>query len=716
MPLNPLNHHYAMENPASVYDEEALTALQLAGRTTAKVNETVAAFNQLKADTNEHLEEQDKNISQRMQAQDDRLTVMFTDTMPKQVTREFEKNLNNGTFEAMVDSYAGDLEGRVDTLLGTVVEGSTTMDAEVIDARMGEANLGVVTRKLSQGKANIILPMYKRSATGTWDNTDFIFKNLMDTGMVPGTTYMLVMETNRKGVSIKVRGGKDAQYNGNNSKELKCNEANGRYYYYTLHTPIAGENGIFISPLTVNAETTSTLSIYENVVTQEMVHYAFMNYGTIDGGVSENAVRASFANYAENSAHSSNADMATIANKGIYAEFAMIEHNRLTNLTVDDFSGMATTIDSVVDGVVTATGSETWSAPYYKCAPLTIGQKYLVIWQGGTFWSCALINKTSDGWFDFASAAVEVEGEKYYYAVITPNNEAMLDRIYWKIINATTVSFKPVSVTPVFVNVTAEYVASCIKGNEYNIVAELEKLGANNGNVKNVLFMGDSLTAANQYQATVCRLLNCEYENHALGGAGLLQIVDGNEAGTITPLTAAKVADKDLIVFYAGYNNRGTDDGKIGDCYKKDGTGQATIAGYMQYCINRIYDCLTEANNLTCKVLIVTVDCSGKYPYRDVDGYGEYPAGTGRTMETMANIQRAIAEYNSIPCCDLWHNSGINRHTWCVFGAQSEAYIENPTNTSTPYPHNGDQLHKSSAGYKRIGECIAGAIIKSYGK
>ena len=37
-------------------------------------------------------------------------------------------------------------------------------------------------------------------------------------------------------------------------------------------------------------------------------------------------------------------------------------------------------------------------------------------------------------------------------------------------------------------------------------------------------------------------------------------------------------------------------------------------------------------------------------------------------------------------------------------------------NGSLLYPYNGGQLHKSDAGYKRIGECIAGTIIANYGK
>lgn len=53
--IDKLNNHYSMTNPASVYDEESLTALELAGRTAKKVNECVDAFNELDTYTKEYL-------------------------------------------------------------------------------------------------------------------------------------------------------------------------------------------------------------------------------------------------------------------------------------------------------------------------------------------------------------------------------------------------------------------------------------------------------------------------------------------------------------------------------------------------------------------------------------------------------------------------------------------------------------------------------------
>lgn len=118
MPLNPLNHHYAMENPASVYDEEALTALELAGRTTAKVNETVQAFNELEAQTNAHLDAQDKSL-------------------PGMTERAVQSHINGGTFDASINRYLGNLEDRVNNLVSQYNPGSTTGDAELLDMRVG---------------------------------------------------------------------------------------------------------------------------------------------------------------------------------------------------------------------------------------------------------------------------------------------------------------------------------------------------------------------------------------------------------------------------------------------------------------------------------------------------------------------------------------------------------------------------------------------------
>ena len=281
---------------------------------------------------------------------------------------------------------------------------------------------------------------------------------------------------------------------------------------------------------------------------------------------------------------------------------------------------------------------------------------------------------------------------------------------------------------------------------------------------RKVLFIGDSLTARRVYPEVVKEILGIETFYHCKGGVGLKGMVDGDNglggdydnetdaAGILRPLTPGDVADMDLIVLYGGYNNRNLPIGKVGDVFYADGTGQKTVAGLMQHAIDRIYENLYEADNIACRILIVTVDCAGKYPWVDADGYEESVSGMGNSLEAIANIQKAVAAHNAIPCCDMFHTSGINRHTWAYFSFEpnvdnpnfspykldengcpvSEERIRYVTGESyyqirdgkvvlekyegrSPYPYIGDQVHKSPAGYRRIGEVIAGAIIAAYG-
>lgn len=102
--LNKINH-YSLTTNATIYDEEAMTALQLAGRTAQKVNECVDAVN---------------NMEQ---------------SFPETIADEVQKNINNGTFTEAINHYVGNMKARLENLLGRVSEGSTTMDAEVIDSR-----------------------------------------------------------------------------------------------------------------------------------------------------------------------------------------------------------------------------------------------------------------------------------------------------------------------------------------------------------------------------------------------------------------------------------------------------------------------------------------------------------------------------------------------------------------------------------------------------
>lgn len=240
---------------------------------------------------------------------------------------------------------------------------------------------------------------------------------------------------------------------------------------------------------------------------------------------------------------------------------------------------------------------------------------------------------------------------------------------------------------------------------------------------KKVLAIGDSITADGRWQKRFAEIAGCNIETHAYGGLGIIGIMngilpDGTESvkydpftgtgGPFGPLTAEQVKDADLIILLAAYNERHMEYGKRGDMFPRDNT----LRGKFAYAIERIYSLIDETGNYDCHIMLVTPHCVGRYDWVNVDGYGEFPEGSGRSLETMAETIKDIAASCNLPCCDAWHTSGINRFTWNYFANSPTPYASDEArakNTSAPYPEFADQAHLNDLGYARLGECIASA-------
>ena len=239
---------------------------------------------------------------------------------------------------------------------------------------------------------------------------------------------------------------------------------------------------------------------------------------------------------------------------------------------------------------------------------------------------------------------------------------------------------------------------------------------------KKCLVIGDSTSATEQWQKKLSENLGMIVSTHAKGGIQFLQMVVGSlgyngdydnetgNTGVLQPLKASDVYDKDLIIIFGGFNNRGTKLGEITDLYKTDGSGQNTVSGQLQFMLNWIYDLLKGKDsfpqNLKCKIVLVTPYCCGKYGYVDYDGYGG-DAYSGYTLPEMCDRIVKIASLNNCSSYNAWENSGIGRHTWSIYSASPTATKE-AGDDSAPYPTNADQLHlNNTVGYPHLGDCIS---------
>ena len=116
--------HYALETIPSIYDEEALTALQLCGRIASKVNDVIRAFQDLSRGTA------------------NTLTAFETETIPQEVQSQIQDHINGGEFDQAIDLYCGELRAQLTNILAN---GSPDKDPELVDARMDHR--GYLTEK-----------------------------------------------------------------------------------------------------------------------------------------------------------------------------------------------------------------------------------------------------------------------------------------------------------------------------------------------------------------------------------------------------------------------------------------------------------------------------------------------------------------------------------------------------------------------------------------
>ena len=192
-----LEHYILPANTNWLYEEEAMSSIGLTRDIADKVNEIVDMVNELATEDLEWKQVQEGTIRKGILYIKDNLVNTLHD-----LCNLLEKQ---GFFDYTVKEYTTELESRIDNLLGTVVEGSTTMDAEIIDARtryggetltcLGEL-IRVIDKELQDLKASTDVNVVYSDTVSTLKNYDH-----------GGKPYGEYVEMNETYCTIKAHGG-----------------------------------------------------------------------------------------------------------------------------------------------------------------------------------------------------------------------------------------------------------------------------------------------------------------------------------------------------------------------------------------------------------------------------------------------------------------------------------------------------------------------------
>jgi len=122
-----IEHFLLPENTNNLYKKEAISSISLTKEVADKINELVDAYNELSKVNLEKVQEQDGKIRKGILYMKDNLVNTLNDLM--------NLLLSSGFVDERISYHCKAINDRLNNLLGSVKEGSTTMDAEIIDGR-----------------------------------------------------------------------------------------------------------------------------------------------------------------------------------------------------------------------------------------------------------------------------------------------------------------------------------------------------------------------------------------------------------------------------------------------------------------------------------------------------------------------------------------------------------------------------------------------------
>ena len=125
------------ENTNRLYKEEAISSIALTREVAIKINELVAAYNELA--------EQDLQWKQTQEGIIRKGVLYMKDNLVNTLQSLYDVLQQQGFVDSRIRMHTAELTVRLQNLLSSVKEGSTTLDAELIDLRIGADMIGYLT-------------------------------------------------------------------------------------------------------------------------------------------------------------------------------------------------------------------------------------------------------------------------------------------------------------------------------------------------------------------------------------------------------------------------------------------------------------------------------------------------------------------------------------------------------------------------------------------
>lgn len=583
-------NHYSLNNPASIYNEEALTSLELSARTAGLVNECVDNFNELETNTHNHLDEQDEAIN-----------TMLTKTMPAKVVSEVTKHITNGDFDKSIDKYAGNLNERLDTLLGSVVEGSTTADAELIDIRTGTRgehypNAGTSVRKQIE-KIDLTSPRGVLPSNATII-PDKIYITGEERTLAGYSTISIPVELND---IIVIKDGHNDYFSGLSfSYIVQGIKSDGAVYNdanlgnaLCMNTD-ATRNGVVLPNNSANAIETLLIAIKSEYIANISV-ITKSNIGTYNGCLDIGKVPSEILTLAD----------LPLA-KNIINDERLIGNSAIGALT-NDLNEIRFNLyrDVLIYG------------PYFVPAGSIINMTY-----DGALGTIGCVCDKDFKYKDILAA------KKY------PSTYPVTEDSYVFLMTST------LDVPHTEVVITNETKVGIIP--KYLVEGDSARLHG-----KKWVSLGDSITARETWQSYVVNELGLVHTNCGIGSTCL----SGTSATAFwqdARLDAVKEADPDIVTILGGANDLVTV-GVIG--YESDlvSKNTNTFIGAYSYIIDNL---LSWKPSLEIMILATTWAHDNGAEFTDNVTYGDYASACER-----------VAKWYGIPYVDLYHNAGFNQYT-----------------------------------------------------